>query len=156
MPEMFTTVERSRVMRALKGRGNASEERLRVLLRRCAIRFREQADDLPGCPDFVNDRLRIVVFVDGDFWHGRWWRRGGKVPSANRSYWLAKFRRNRERDRQVDRRLRRHGWAVVRIWESELLSRPDVALAVLTARFAKRRSEITHTKNQRHSLDLVG
>jgi DNA mismatch endonuclease (patch repair protein) len=106
----------------------------------------------------VNDRLRIAVFVDGDFWHGRWWRRGGKVPYANRSYWLGKFRRNRERDRQVDRRLRRHGWAVVRIWESELLSRPDAVLAVLTTRFAKRRSEIgRRTQNiKRHSLDPVG
>lgn len=153
MPDMFTTAERSRVMRAVKGRGNASEERFRELLQRCSIRCREQADDLPGCPDFVNDRLRMVMFVDGDFWHGRWWRRGGQVPYTNRSYWLAKFRRNRERDREADRRLRRRGWAVVRIWESELLSRPDVVLAVLTARLAKRRSEMRRaqkTKDNRY------
>ncbi len=142
MPDMFTTAERSRVMRAIKARGTATEERIRELLQRCSVRCREQASDLPGCPDFVNNRLRIVVFVDGDFWHGRWWRRGGKFPSEHRLYWLAKFRRNRERDRQVNRRLRRRGWAVVRIWESELLSRPNDVMAVLAARLAKRRTDM--------------
>jgi DNA mismatch endonuclease (patch repair protein) len=144
MAEMFTAAERSRVMRAVRGSDTAAEGRLRELLRLLPtrIRFREQANELPGCPDFVNHRLRIAVFVDGDFWHGRWWRRGGKVPIANRAYWLAKFRRNRERDRQADRSLRRHGWAVIRVWESDLFRRPDAVGVEFLRRLRKRRAAV--------------
>ena len=144
MPEMFTAAERSRVMRAVKGRGTTAEGTLCDLLRRLPTRtrFREQADELHGCPDFVNYRLRIAVFVDGDFWHGRWWRRGRKVPTSNRAYWLAKFRRNRRRDCQTDRRLRRRGWAVIRVWESDLLRRPDIVEVELLCRLRKRRAHL--------------
>lgn len=144
MPEILTAAARSRVMRSVKRSGTAAERRLRDLLQRLWTRtkFHEQASELPGCPDFVSYRLRVVVFVDGDFWHGRWWRRGGKVPVANRAYWLAKFRRNRERDRQADRRLRRHGWAVIRVWESDLLRRPQTVGIALSRKLRQRRAHM--------------
>jgi len=139
--DMFARGVRSRIMRAVKGRGTGAEAKLRLLLAQFQIRFREQATELPGRPDFVNDRLRIALFIDGDFWHGRWWRRGGRLPVANREYWVQKLRRNRQRDRTTDRLLRRHRWIVVRIWESDLTKKPELVAERIQAVLRRRRRQ---------------
>lgn len=46
----------------------------------------------------------------------------------NRSYWQEKFRRNRLRDRRTDRVLVAAGWHVLRLWEHEVLTKPDACL----------------------------
>jgi DNA mismatch endonuclease (patch repair protein) len=58
------------------------------------------------------------VFVDGCFWHGC--PRHGTLPKGNARFWREKIARNREREREVDRELRRRGWRVLRIREHEL------------------------------------
>jgi DNA mismatch endonuclease (patch repair protein) len=63
-----------------------------------------------------------VVFVDGCFWHGC--PEHGTWPKRNDVWWAAKLRRNVERDRDTDSRLRAAGWKVVRIWEHEV---PELA-----------------------------
>ena len=73
---------------------------------------------LPGRPDFAFPKLRVVIFVDGCFWHGC--PRHGTQPRTNARFWREKIARNRQRDREVTRELRRRGWRVVRIWEHEL------------------------------------
>lgn len=87
---------------------------------------------MPGCPDLVFSAERVVVFVDGDFWHGRQWRLRGHASlesqfarSRNRAYWVQKISRNVRRDRQTTRKLRTLGWRVIRVWESDLRSRPE-------------------------------
>jgi DNA mismatch endonuclease (patch repair protein) len=81
---------------------------------------------LPGCPDLIVVQDRIAVFCDGDFWHGRnWSARKRKLHTGwNASYWVAKIERNRARDREVNRALRRMGWRVVRVWESDIRRNP--------------------------------
>jgi DNA mismatch endonuclease (patch repair protein) len=41
-------------------------------LHRRGHRYRVNAEWLPGKPDIVFTKLRLAVFIDGDFWHG--WR----------------------------------------------------------------------------------
>jgi DNA mismatch endonuclease (patch repair protein) len=86
---------------------------------------------LPGRPDLVVRRFRIAVFCDGDFWHGRnWSNRKRKLATGwNARYWVAKIQRNRERDRRTTALLRRLGWHVVRVWESEVRRNPNRAAA---------------------------
>src|SRR2546429_9412785 len=122
MAERITLAQRSAVMRAVKGAGTGAEAAFAAL--GLGYRFREQARELPGTPDFVHDRLRVAIFVDGDFWHGRWWFERRAAPEGNREYWISKFERNRARDRAADCLLRRRGWAVVRVWESDLRANP--------------------------------
>ena len=68
-------------------------------------------------PDIVFTRKRVVVFVDGCFWHGC--PDHSRVPSANAGYWAPKLARNAERDREQAALLRAAGWQVVRVWEHE-------------------------------------
>jgi DNA mismatch endonuclease (patch repair protein) len=70
---------------------------------------------------------RVAIFCDGDFWHGRSWRRlSAKLRSgANPSYWLQKIKTNRQRDRRTDKSLKREGWTVLRFWETDIQRDPE-------------------------------
>jgi DNA mismatch endonuclease (patch repair protein) len=74
-----------------------------------------------GKPDFTFRRERVVVFVDGCFWHGC--PKHSNMPVNNRIFWQRKLSNNKARDRLVSRMLRKDGWRVVRIWEHDLAKR---------------------------------
>jgi DNA mismatch endonuclease, patch repair protein len=90
---------------------------------------------LPGCPDIVFQRVKLAVFCDGDFWHGRdWAQRKLKLSrGTNGRYWLAKIERNMARDASNQERLESQGWRVLRFWESEIKKRQSVVLAEIEA-----------------------
>jgi DNA mismatch endonuclease (patch repair protein) len=92
---------------------------LRRALHSLGFRFRLHVPDLPGRPDIVLPRYRVIFFVNGCFWHGHSCPRG-RCPSSNRLFWETKIRTNRERDERTARRLRAHGWKVLTIWECRL------------------------------------
>lgn len=71
-------------------------------------------------PDLVFAGPKVVVFVDGCFWHSC--PLHGNTPRCNCDYWEPKLLRNRERDRLVTEALTLEGWTVVRIWEHEPLA----------------------------------
>ena len=71
-----------------------------------------------GRPDFMFRKERVVIFVDGCFWHGC--PKHSNMPTNNRSFWMKKLTGNKGRDRLVTRTLRQGGWRVLRIWEHEL------------------------------------
>ena len=72
---------------------------------------------------------RVVVFVDGDFWHGRNWRQRKKKlkEGSNPEYWAAKIQANIDRDRRQEEELSEAGWTVVRLWETDILDDPAAA-----------------------------
>ena len=125
----------SRAKRANRSRDTKAEVRLRKELWRAGLRYRLHVSDLPGKPDIVFRSARVVVFCDGDFWHGRRWIRQRKKLAAglNAQYWLAKIAANVARDRRNNRRLRQQGWTVVRLWETEILRNPAEAAANIIA-----------------------
>lgn len=112
---------RRRNMQANRRRDTKPELTLRSALHRAGFRYRvDYRIDLPGGrvrPDIVFTRKRIVVFVDGCFWHCC--PEHGSRPSINQSYWSPKLARNVERDAQNTKLLREADWTVVRIWEHE-------------------------------------
>lgn len=112
----------SRRMAAVRGRNNRStERRLRASLVRASIGGWHMHDaSLAGCPDFVFPKHRIVVFVDGCFWHGC--PKCKHQLRTNTSFWIAKIRRNRARDRRNTKSLRQQGFVVVRVWEHEVVA----------------------------------
>lgn len=79
---------------------------------------REGKAQLVVRPDFVFRREKVAVFVDGCFWHQC--PLHSKIPENNRAFWERKLSRNVERDRLVDRELRKAGWKVARFWEHQL------------------------------------
>jgi DNA mismatch endonuclease (patch repair protein) len=112
-------------MAAIKSKGTRCEKALAGLLRKEKLRFRQQAENLPGKPDFNLIEHACVVFVDGDFWHGREF---AKWRAKLAPYWREKLQANRQRDKKVSKKLRDMGFAVVRIWESDLSRSPGRAI----------------------------
>jgi DNA mismatch endonuclease (patch repair protein) len=128
-------------MAAIGSRNTGPELALRSAMHRAGMRFRLHRRSLPGTPDVVLPRVRLAVFVDGDFWHGRLWFERGKAPRSNRPFWLAKFRRNRDRDRRVDLELLAMGWTPVRVWASEVLADPGECVRLLRMVVGQREPE---------------
>ena len=60
---------------------------------------------------------KVVVFVDGCFWHGC--PEHGTAPKANAEWWAEKLARNIARDLDTDEYLTEQGWLVLRFWEHE-------------------------------------
>ena len=108
---------RSAVMSRIRGKGTLPERLVGNAFLQQGLIWESHARDLRGCPDFVFREERVLVFVDGDFWHG-WrfpeWR--DKLSEA----WEAKIEKNRSRDQRNFRHHRRNGWVVVRLWEHQI------------------------------------
>lgn len=125
MPDVMSKEQRSRLMAAVRGRNTGFElAMMRVLsaeLYPLGYRYRKHYRRLRGTPDIVFVRHRVAVFFDSDFWHGRNYTR--LKPRMN-AFWRAKIERNIQRDRQVDRALRRDGWSVLRFGEMQIKARP--------------------------------
>lgn len=134
---MFTKAKRSDVMSRIRSRGNKDTElALATLLRRQGFtgwRRQIQIRDSPRRgegvrvrPDFVFPKLRLMIFVDGCFWHAC--PLHATKPKGNAAFWHRKLVANKARDRRVNWALRRAGWRVLRIWEHELTKKQEARL----------------------------
>ncbi len=131
--DTLTKRQRSVLMAKIRSRGNkATELELMRFLRRAGISGWRRNLPLPGKPDFTFRASRLVVFVDGCYWHGC--SRHCRIPTSNRRYWLQKIARNKARDQVVNRTLRRAGWRVLRVWEHELAKKNQARLVRLIQR----------------------
>ena len=123
MADTYDPEKRSAIMRAIRSRGNRSTEmRLVAIFREVGVTGWRRHLRMAGRPDFVFYRSRLAVFVDGDFWHGNPAR--FTPPKSNTEFWTTKIAYNRRRDRRNTRELRRKGWTVIRVWESDLRREP--------------------------------
>ena len=114
----------SRTLAGSRSEGTTCERLLRSALWRMGLRFRKNFKELPGKPDVAFPRQRVAVFCDGDFWHGKEWKRRKRKlqKGANAAYWVPKIEANITRDKAHNAELRRRGWIVLRFWESDILA----------------------------------
>lgn len=124
--DVFTPEKRSEVMSRIRSKGaKSTEELLRQLMVEAGLpAWVENDKALSGKPDFAFHEQRVAVFVDGCFWHGCPHCYDGHIPKSNAQYWSSKIEGNMRRDRRAATKLRRNGWAVVRVWECRIHSNP--------------------------------
>lgn len=113
-------------MQKVRTKDTGPEMEVRSLLHRMGYRFRLHRKDLPGTPDIVFPRLKVVVFVHGCFWHAHGCRKG-QLPKSRQDYWVPKLAANRLRDHNHVQKLTDSGWHVIVIWQCELKDRAAVA-----------------------------
>jgi DNA mismatch endonuclease (patch repair protein) len=131
VPDVFSRAKRSDVMSKIRARGNRDTELvLASLLRRHRLSGWRRHEAIFGRPDFVFRKRRVILFVDGCFWHGCSYH--ANMPLNNREFWDKKLTSNKERDKRVTAHLRKKGWTVVRIWEHEL-KHPERVLHKISA-----------------------
>jgi len=115
----ISTQKRSWTMAQVRSSGNKSTEQKMVrVFRENKIKGWRRKYPLTGKPDFVFPKERLVVFVDGCFWHGH--PTLCRIPESNKEYWNTKIERNKKRDKEVNKALKNNGWKVLRIWENEV------------------------------------
>jgi DNA mismatch endonuclease (patch repair protein) len=135
--DVMTPTQRSRCMSKIRGKNTGPEVALRVALWAEGMRYRLGAK-LPGRPDLTFPGARVVVFVDGCFWHAC--PTHATQPKTNAAFWTSKIGRNVERDHKVTAILESDGWLVLRFWEHEVeKSLPSVVERVRKRVGARRR-----------------
>ena len=119
-------------MSAIRSKNTKPEMIVRKWLWQRGFRYRLNHKRLPGHPDLVLRKYRTCIFVNGCFWHGHGARiidngkltidnsECCKIPNTNREFWVAKIRRNQQRDREEQSRLAEMGWHCITVWECEL------------------------------------
>ena len=121
--DTFSKSERSTIMRAVKSSNNKSTELLLIqLLKQYKTTGWRRNYKIFGNPDFVFQKKKLAIFVDGCFWHGHDCR--NMTPTSNKQYWENKLLKNKQRDALVNQRLLDLNWRVFRIWECDLKKRP--------------------------------
>ena len=115
-----TPAERSKNMASVRSKNTRPELLIRSCLHRLGYRFRLHRKDIPGHPDIVLPKHKVVIFVNGCFWHGHSGCNKSKLPTTNVEFWKNKIEGNKKRDNMINKLLLDNGWRVCRIWECAL------------------------------------
>jgi len=116
----YTSEERSKHMAKIKGKNTTPELAFRKALWKLNIRYRKINKDLPGNPDIAIRKYKLVIFIDGEFWHGYNWKDKKLKIKANRDFWIPKIERNMQRDNFNNKELEKMGYTVFRYWEATI------------------------------------
>ncbi len=123
MTDVFSKEKRSEVMSKIKSKNTKLEILFRKYIWSKGLRYRLHSKKLLGRPDIVFGKKRIVVFLDGCFWHKC--PKCYKEPKSNKKYWREKIKYNVEKDRKVTLELKKQNWTVIRFWEHEIKKNPE-------------------------------
>ncbi|GKV69767.1 very short patch repair endonuclease [Sporosarcina sp. NCCP-2716] len=117
MPDIMSKEQRSKTMSKIRAKSKLEDIFASALWKR-GIRFRRNVRKLKGTPDIAIKKYKIVIFVDSCFWHVC--PVHFKRPKSNQEFWDKKFKRNVERDREIDSYYKEAGWNVKHVWEHEI------------------------------------
>ena len=147
MTDTMTAEQRHKCMSHIRSRDTKPELKVRRWLWHHGYRYRLNVKSVPGKPDIVMRPYRTAIFVNGCFWHGHNVQFSTaqiensklknekaadpsatliensaccKIPQSNRAFWVAKIRRNQERDQRNYQLLQENGWQVIVVWECQL------------------------------------
>jgi DNA mismatch endonuclease (patch repair protein) len=117
--DTVTKEKRSWIMSRIRSRDTKPEVRMAQALRRAGASGWRRHHRVEGMrPDFVWRRERVVVLIQGCFWHGC--PVHYRCPQSNVVFWREKVRMNRARDRRQSRLLRSRGWTVLHVFECRI------------------------------------
>lgn len=100
------------------------------------LRYRKNCKDIFGKPDFCFIKKKIAVFCDSEFWHGKKFLEGEKFKT-NIDFWENKIKRNIERDKEVNLKLTKTGWTVLRFWGKDIENSTDKCIEIIKEAYEK-------------------
>lgn len=112
--------QRRKNMQSVKSSGSKIEIKLLKELSRRKLRYRKNVKNIIGKPDVAFKKYKIVVFVDSEFWHGKNWNTKKHEHKSNIAFWHKKIECNIQRDKEVNRQLKKEGWKVLRFWGKDI------------------------------------
>jgi DNA mismatch endonuclease (patch repair protein) len=116
----LSSEQRSKNMRAIKSSATKDEIRLATALWHLGYRYRKNNKTIFGTPDLTFKNLKIAIFVDSEFFHGKDWENQKDRVKTNPEYWQKKIERNIQRDIEVNKYLESQNWKVLRFWSEQI------------------------------------
>lgn len=139
--DKLTKEQRKKNMQAVKSKGSKIEQLLAKEMWSRGLRYRKNDKTVFGKPDFTFKGLKIAIFCDSEFWHGKDWDNKKHEHKSNVKFWHQKIERNIERDNEVNTELLKKGWKVLRFWGKEI--EKDLVICI-----AKIEDTINETKRE--------
>lgn len=133
----YTTPERSKIMSKIRGKNTKPELLFRKALYAAGYRYRIDYKKLIGRPDIFLKKYKTVIFIDGEYWHGYNWEERKSKIKTNSEFWIAKIKRNMQRDNEVNHELNRLGYEVFRFWERDIKKNLNTCLDKVTSHLEK-------------------
>lgn len=120
MADVFSRKKRSEIMSKVKSRDTKPEMIVRKHLHVLGFRYSLHNKKFPGKPDIALVSRKILIHVNGCFWHGHAQCNSSKLPSTNTKFWETKILTNMSRDAKNMTDAKSLGFLVITIWECEL------------------------------------
>jgi len=129
--DVHTKEQRSKNMQAIKSAGTKSEILLSKTLWKLGYRYRKNDKSIFGKPDLVFKRLKIAIFVDSEYFHGKDWKTEKYRIKSNREFWWKKIEGNIIRDKVVNDYLQNNGWTILRFWSKEIQKNLELCVELI-------------------------
>ncbi|MEN6511770.1 MAG: very short patch repair endonuclease [Chloroherpetonaceae bacterium] len=131
MSDFISKKKRSELMSKIKSQNTKLEldflKLLSAKLYPMGYRYRKHYRGIYGVPDVVFVAPKVAIFIDSEFWHGYQFDKNKKFLKTD--FWLKKITRNIARDKEVNKKLKKEGWKVLRFWESRIKKQPEKVLS---------------------------
>lgn len=138
--DKLTKEQRTKNMKAVKSKGSKIEVTLAKALWHKGYRYRKNDSSVFGKPDISFRKLKVAIFCDSEFWHGKDWHKKKLEHKTNIEFWHKKIERNISRDFEVNSRLESEGWMVLRFWGKDILKNLDYCISTIEAHINERKN----------------
>jgi DNA mismatch endonuclease (patch repair protein) len=139
--EKISKEQRSNIMRAIRSTNTKAEVRLAKALWNLGYRYRKNNRTVFGTPDLTFKKLKIAIFVDSEFFHGKDWETQKDRVKTNTEFWQKKIERNRQRDVEVNAYLESQNWKVIRFWSHEIEKNLENCIAIIQQEITLRQKQ---------------
>ncbi len=136
--DVHSEEQRSKNMRAIRSTNTKAEIRLAKSLWNLGYRYRKNNRTVFGTPDLTFKKLKIAIFVDSEFFHGKDWETQKDRVKTNTEFWQKKIERNIQRDIEVNNYLESQNWKVLRFWSAEIEKNLEECVATIQSEIISR------------------
>ena len=130
--------QRSKLMSAIRSTNTKDEVRLAKALWALGYRYRRNNKTVFGRPDFTFKKIKLAIFVDGEFFHGKNWDIDRNRIKTNSEFWIKKIERNMQRDIEVNAYLESQNWKILRFWSNDIKKNLDCCILEIENAIAER------------------
>jgi len=136
--DFLTPEQRSKLMSAIRSTNTKDEVRLAKALWALGYRYRKNNKTVFGKPDFTFKKIKLAIFVDGEFFHGKNWDIDRNRIKTNSEFWIKKIERNMQRDIEVNAYLESQNWKILRFWSNDIKKNLDSCILEIENAIAER------------------
>lgn len=136
--DFLTPEQRSKLMSAIRSTNTKDEVRLAKALWALGYRYRKNNKTVFGKPDFTFKKIKLAIFVDGEFFHGKNWDIDRNRIKTNSEFWIKKIERNMQRDIEVNAHLESQNWKILRFWSNDIKKNLDSCILEIQNAIAER------------------